>query len=173
MRVRFQRRELRLPQHGDGCRHLVDANTHNASGSIVVVNGFVQGMGSWGVAVSRTLGNVIRNVAATSNGAGGIYAFSSLLDGVSAVNNGGRGIDINYGTLRHSQSTVNGGDGVFAFHALLLGNFVQGNGGYGLNGQDATGAGQNMIQTNGRGDVAPGLSLVAVDRNVCDRSPCP
>lgn len=148
------------------------ANPQDKAGSVTVMNGVVQGMGSVGVSVSRMLGNVIRNVTCTGNGASGIYGFSTLIDGVNASLNGGRGIEINYGTLTRSSSSTNGGDGVYAFHALLLGNFVQGNSGYGLNGQDAASVGENLVQDNRYGNIGPGLVLLQVGKNTCGTALC-
>jgi hypothetical protein len=147
-------------------------NPQDKAGSVTVMNGIVQGMGSVGVSVSRLVGNVIRNVTSTGNGASGFYGFSTLIDGVNASINGGRGIEISYGTVTRSSSSTNGGDGVYAFHALLLGNFVQGNSGYGLNGQDAASVGENMVQANGRGDIGPGLVLLQVGKNTCGTALC-
>jgi hypothetical protein len=149
------------------------SNPRDMGGGVVVANGIIQKMGRDGVALSRMTGVIIRNIISIGNGRTGISGFSSLIEGVSVSNNGGVGIEVNYGTLKDSMSTLNGGDGVFAFHALLMGNFVQGNSGYGLNGQDVPSTALNFFQGNGRGDINPALAHTQLGRNTCGVAVCP
>jgi hypothetical protein len=162
-----------------GCRNtgsgvgIEASNPRNASGGVAVLNGSVRKMGASGVSLMRMTGVTVRNVLSIGNGRNGIEAFSPLIDGVSASNNGGHGIQVNFGTLRDSMSTLNGGDGIFAFHALLIGNFVQGNSGYGLNGQDVPSTAQNFFQGNVRGEINPQLAQTQLGRNTCGTALCP
>lgn len=163
-----------------------------ATGSAVTIrNGIVRGMGNTGVGCGGSCN--VRDVQAIENGLVGItnsndhgvfinntarrngqYGFivDGLVEGNTAVGNGGYGIFTNPGSrVIRNHSENNGGNGVRCFTCSLLDNVVIGNAGFGVELGGRAVYGRNLIDDNDMGELDG--TAFAVDENRCGLGACP